>query len=53
MRWNRASEVWICTPVDSRLTAGRNSPCWSETKATIVPMETPGPPSWRVRPALQ
>ena len=53
MRWKSASEVWICTPVDSRLTAGRNRPCWSETKATSVPMETAGPPNWSARPAAQ
>lgn len=53
MRWKRASEVWIWTPVDSRLTAGRNRPCWSETNATMVPMDTSGPPECRVRPAVQ
>lgn len=53
MRANRAREVCICTPVESRLTAGRNRPCWSETKATSVPMETAVAPDWRVRPAAQ
>lgn len=53
MRWKSASEVWIWTPVDSRLTAGRNRPCWSETKATSVPSETDGPPNWMAMPAAQ
>lgn len=53
MRWKRASEVCICTPVESRLTAGRNRPCWSETNATSVPMEIEGPPDWRAMPAAQ
>ncbi len=53
MRWKSASEVWICTPVDSRLTVGRNRPCWSETKATSVPIEMAGPPNWRASPAAQ
>lgn len=53
MRWNSASEVWICTPVASRLTVGRNRPCCSETKATSVPREIDGPPIWRAMPATQ
>ena len=53
MRWKSASEVWICTPVDSRLTAGRNRPCWSETKATSVPMETVGAAELQGEPAAQ
>ncbi len=53
MRWKSAREVCIWTPVESRLTAGRNSPCWSVTKATSVPMETAAAPDAKVSPAAQ
>ncbi len=53
MRVNSASEVCICTPVDSRLTAGRKIPCWRVTKATSVPTDSEGAPVWSAMPAAQ
>src|SRR2546421_124329 len=39
IRSNRASELWMSRPTESRLLIGKNRRVWRGVKATTVPME--------------